>query len=62
MNKAAELITEEYATCLSLWNKWNAHGRLPYSGGFWEQPVHVCDVIDIFDSVYAKWCDQEYSR
>ena len=56
-NTAADLITEEYSLCLSIWNKWNAHGILPYSGGYWEQPAHVCDVIDIFDTVYAKWSE-----
>ena len=59
LNTAVKLPTEEYIMCLSLWNKWHAHGILPYDGGWYEQPARVIDVIDLFDSIYAKHTDKE---
>jgi len=58
LNQAADLFTPEYSLCLSIWNAWNAHGVLPYSGGKWEQPGHVSEIIDLMDSVYARWSDR----
>lgn len=59
MNQAVGLFTPEYQTCLSLWNGWNAHGVLPYSGGKWEQPAHVNEILDLMDSVYARWSNPD---
>ena len=55
MNTAYKLLTPEFVTCLCLWNSWNAHNTLPYSGGKWEQPGHVNEILDLFDSVYSRW-------
>jgi len=55
LNRAIDLMTPEFATCLSMWNAWNAHNALPYSGGKWEQPAQVSEILDLFDGIYARW-------
>ena len=59
LNQAAALFTRDYYLCLSIWNSWNAHNALPYAGGKWDQPAHVVQILDLFDSVYARWSNPD---
>ena len=64
-----ELFTEYFWTALMFYNRFKLMG-LPFSGGWGEQPAHLVDVIESFESAsravehgrIEQWRSQKNSK
>lgn len=54
-----KLFTDEFDTVFLMWWRYNIGMGLPLSGSWAEQPAHLITYIDMFDSFYKAYQQEQ---
>ena len=50
-----QYVTPTFWALFRVWHRYHIGLGLPYSGGWAEQPAHLVDVIELYESLYRQF-------